>query len=191
MKKIIISAIVGAVILFAWGFLSWVALPVHFKSYLYTPAQDQLLQAFQDAGLEKGMYMVPSADNRTGGYSEYQKANMQMHKEREGMPFAQVIYYPQGMDHGPARMLSGFLLQLISAFCAALILAGASFKTTTFYSRWWLVMLVAVITSLQGPLMGLNWFGHPWHHVVGLVFDQFVSWALCGAWMAWYMGRSD
>ena len=44
MKKMIIGALVGGIILFAWQFLTWVLLDLHEAQQKYTPKQDSLIR---------------------------------------------------------------------------------------------------------------------------------------------------
>lgn len=190
MKQLIIGSLVGALILFFWGFLSWTLLPVHFKSYHYTPAQDSVMSLINSSNLESGAYLMPMADNRTGDYyGTYMPAMKKNHEAMKGKPFVSVFYSKEGIDSNPLRMLSGLLINLISVLCASIILFAANARSGGFFGRWWIVMLIAAIISLEGQMIGVNWLGVPWHFAIGLIFDHMVGWALCGAWLSWYYGR--
>ena len=54
MKKLFVGALVGGLILFIWQFLSWSLLNIHLPEMQYTPAQDEILSALSEAGLEEG-----------------------------------------------------------------------------------------------------------------------------------------
>ncbi|MFX5756497.1 hypothetical protein ABTE27_21360, partial [Acinetobacter baumannii] len=61
MKKTIVGALVGGIILFMWQFASWTALKLHLPAQGYTAKQDTILQALS-ANLEKeGGYLLPTA----------------------------------------------------------------------------------------------------------------------------------
>ena len=149
------------------------------------------MKALNDVNLESGAYIMPTTDNRNVKLfdSEYQKECMKMHEAYKGKPVATIFYVKEGVNETPATVIKGYLYQFISVFCVALILAASSQKVNTFFNRWWLVMLVAVVLSVQGPLMGLNWMGLPWHYVKDMIADHIFGWGLCGAWLAWYFGR--
>ncbi len=189
MKKIIIGSLAGSVILFVWGAISWMLLPIHLQSFHYTPAQDSILSAL--SGLESGAYMVPAADNRNAKAfdSKYQEECMKMHEVYKGKPMATIMYIKEGVQENAMTFVRGLLFNFISVMCVCIILAASSEKLRTFFERWWMVLLVSCVLVLQGPLMGYNWMGLPWHYVKGMVIDAFVSWGLCGAWLAWYFGK--
>src|SRR5678816_1381218 len=60
MKKWIIGSLVGALIVFAWQFLSWTMIGIHSGEEKYASAQDQVLSALSSSNLEDGMYMLPT-----------------------------------------------------------------------------------------------------------------------------------
>ena len=60
MKKTIIGAIVGGLIIFIWQTLSWTVLDAHRASQDYTPKQDTIM-AFLNGTLDKeGGYLLPN-----------------------------------------------------------------------------------------------------------------------------------
>ncbi len=62
MKKALLFALIGAVILFAWQFLSFAMPNFHKSSMEYTPLQDEILAAIDNSGLKEGMYMLKEPD---------------------------------------------------------------------------------------------------------------------------------
>src|SRR5689334_513826 len=94
MKKIVIAAIVGSIILFAWNAVSWMVMPTHTHSFRYTPAQDSILHVLKNSGLTTGAYMIPSVDN--GNLSpfdaEYQKKHEELMNAVIGHPMATLFY---------------------------------------------------------------------------------------------------
>jgi len=94
MKKILIASLVGGIILFAWHAVSWMVMPIHLDSFHYSPAQDSILNALENAGLTTGAYFMPTADNRnvTAFDSEYHKKTEELMKTRVGKPMATIFY---------------------------------------------------------------------------------------------------
>ncbi len=193
MKKILISAVVGALIIFVWDSISWMVLPVHHQTFMHTPGQDEILNVINENLNGSAAYMLPSADNRDVKLfdPEYEEADRKVMEENMGKPFAMIFYVKEGMSMEGSMFIIGYIIQFISVLCAAIILLAAGDKLTTFYMRWWIVMLIAVIISIQGHLMGWNWMGLPWHYVKGFIVDTLIGWGLCGAWLAYYFGRKN
>ncbi len=192
MKKILIGSLVGAVILFAWNAISWMVMPTHLHTFHHTPAQDSILNVLKNSGLSTGAYMLPSADNTNVSAfdSDYRKKCEEMMKSTVGKPAATIFYVSAVHDMGAAPMLKGFLYTLIAVFCACVLLSFAFQSNASFFMRWWMVMLIAIIYTMQGPMMGHNWMWEPWHYTKGFICDAFIGWGLTGLWLAKYLKKS-
>ena len=192
MKKIIIGSVVGAIIMFVWSSLSWVMLPIHMNTFKYTPAQDSILNTLQNSGLTTGAYWMPSIDhaNYSSFDEEYHKKGKEMMDARIGKPAATIFYREAmpGMEGG--QMVFGFLYTLIAMFCVSMLLSLVYQSDASFFMRWSMVMLFAIIYTMMGPMMGHNWMNEPWHYTVGFVWDAFIGWGLAGLWLARYLKRS-
>jgi hypothetical protein len=191
MKKLLLASLVGAIILFMWNAVSWMALPTHFNSFKYTPAQDSLLGNMKAAGLETGVYRLPMVDNRNVSSSDasYKKAQAELQAECAGKDVAMVFYTQSVSMDMTSSFVMGYMYLFISVFCVCLILAAASSKIKTFGSRLWMVMLFALLFALQGPMSDFNWMQFPWHYTMPMLVDIFAGWGLCGLWLSWYLGR--
>lgn len=191
MKKLIIGSLVGTIIIFIWGAVSWMILPIHLNSFMYSPNQDSIMQCLSTNLSEPGAYMMPMVDNRSVGSfdPQYHEDCEKMMGETIGKPAAYVIYTPAMEMMGGSMFAFGFLFDLIAVLCAVIILAAAGDKLTTFFQRWWMVMLIGVAIAMQGKLLDWNWMYFPWHFIKGSLIDIVVGWGLCGAWLAWYLGR--
>ena len=115
MKKLLIGSLVGAIIYFFWGFLSWAVLPIHLHTVSYTPAQDTLLKIMADNNLKDGAYSMPMADNRniTGFDSKYHEESERVMKESAGKPMATIFYLDEGYK---MNILRGFLFDFLALF---------------------------------------------------------------------------
>ena len=187
MKKLIISSTVGMLILFIWGFLAWAVFNLHQDAFKYTPGQEEVLKSITENMPESGTYMVPYVDVTAPDADEqFDK----LHEQSMGKPFATIFYIKKGMHEGPMMFVWGLLIQFVSVFIVALILAVTNEKLTGFFQRWWLVMLFPLVTILQSHLIGWNYLGHEWHYIKEFIIDLLLSWGLCGAWLAYYFGRN-
>ena len=189
MIKLIIATFVGAFILFLWGAISWMALPIHHQSLWYTPAQDTILEVINNNIDESGAYMLPTADNRNVKTfdPDYEREHQKLQEENQGKPFAMIFYVKEGMQMDARQFITGYVFNFISVLIAVIILLAAGDKLKSFYMRWWIVMLLAVIISIEGYLVNWNWMGYPWHYIKGSIVDNLIAWGLCGIWLAWYL----
>ena len=179
MKKFIVASLVGAVIMFVWSFLAWVVLPIHSTTYMYTPAQDAIMKVLAESNLETGTYGMPSAPTP--------EEMMEVHESNVGKPGAAVFYIKEMPGMGAAMHIWGFVFNFIMVFAACMLLANN--MTGSFFSRWWMVMMVAVIIIFGVHFMNWNWMGHTWNYTRDFVLDTAIGWGLTGLWLAWYLGR--
>src|ERR1041385_8850519 len=180
MKKIFIASLVGAVIMFAWSFLAWVVLPIHANTYHYTPAQDAIMKVLGESNLETGTYGMPSAATP--------EEAMKVHESNAGKPGAAIFYIKEVPGMGAGMHIWGFVFNFIMVFAACTLLINN--MTGSFFSRWWMVMMVAVVIIFGVYMMEWNWMGYSWNYVHDFMMDTALGWAINGLWLAWYLGRN-
>jgi len=179
-KHWIIGSIVGAIIVFAWQGLSWMAIGIHDKQMKYTPAQDEIMGVLNSKITEDGLYMLPSAPTK--------KEMKDMADGMEGKPWASIIYHKEHHMDIAMRMTRAFLVDLFLVISLIYVLTrgGAVPIARRVFSgaiAWGLAFFLA------GFYMGHIWFDLPWHMITGDLIDDLVSWALCGIWLGWWMNR--
>jgi len=188
MKKLLIGSLVGAVIYFFWGFLSWALLPIHLHTIHYTPAQDSLLQVMAASGMKDGAYGMPMADNRniSGFDTKYHEESERVMKENAGKPMATIYYLEDGYK---MNILRGLLFNFIAVFAACIILVPAFSTTNSFFQRWWFTLVIGLIVSTCGPLINYNWMGMPWNFTADMILDYLLTWGVTGLWLAWWFRK--
>ena len=182
MKRLLIGSIVAAILLFAWQALSWTALHVHDDAYLYTPAQDTLLNTLSSHLPADGQYLVPRAKPEASA-EEMEKMGAQM----KGKPWA-VITYQKAYDiEMGMSIFRGFLIALVCALVVCSVISKLAVKT--FGNIFGVVMSFAAISFLYVWYNQHNWFDVPWSVLKGELIDILVSWGLAGLWLAWWYSR--
>lgn len=185
MKRTLIATLVGALIIFVYQSLSWMALPVHTNSFKRTPAQDSILGTLSSQLTQDGMYYMPMPPEGAS-HEEAEK----MMKDCTGKPWA-LISYHRALDYDMAKnMIIGLLLNILAAWIVVYILTKAAGIFSTFSSRVWITFLIYVLVVAQSPLMEWNWLSSPMHYISGEIIDGLVGGLLLGIWLGWYMGRA-
>jgi hypothetical protein len=115
MKKMIIGALVGGIILFVWQFLTWTVLNLHAAQQQYTPKQDSILTYLGTQFSEDGAYMLPTF--APGTSSDEMEKQM---KASEGKPWAQIVYYTKMPGMNKMFMNMGRVL-LVNVFIVWLL----------------------------------------------------------------------
>ena len=182
MKNQLIGALVASIILFVWQFLSWSPiLNVHSSQMQYTPSQDTILQALNEAGLSEGQYFIPRAPE-TAPEAE---SNAYMN-ERVGKPWAMVSYHSSMSGDMSMNMIRGWVVDFIAAFLLCWLLlkmAKLDFKTS-------------ILSSLAVGLIGyftINYLDSIWFegNSIPYLIDAVVQWGLVGLWLGWWLpGRT-
>ena len=182
MKKTIIGAIVGGIILFIWQFLSWTMLNRHEAQQKYTPKQDSIIAYLNTQFSEDGGYMMP---NYAPGTSR-DEMEKQM-KAMEGKPWAQVVYHKSmpGMDKMFMNMARSLLVDVFVVWLLCWLLVkipSASFGTIFLGS-----IGTGIIVFLNAPYTLHIWYGS--FDLMAHFVDALVSWGVTGLWLGWWLSR--
>lgn len=179
-KQWIIGSIIGAIIVFVWQSLSWMALGIHDNQMKYTPAQTEILNVLSSSITEEGLYSMPSAAT--------QKEQQAMMKDMEGKPWASVIYHKTYKGDMTMRLIRGFLVNLFMAISLIYLLTrGGSIPIARRVFAGSVAFGLAIF--LGGQYMGHIWFDLPWHMITGDLIDNIASWSLCGIWLGWFLNK--
>lgn len=177
-KKLIIGALVGALIIFIWQFLSWAALDLHVSNMQHTPNQDKILSAME--GMTDGSYYIPRLS--TDASAADQEAFM---AKQTGKPWALVSYHKAFNVSMPMNMIRGFTVD----FVALLMLCWLLLKIDR------LDFKTALLASLAVGFIGyftIHYIEHIWFeaNTIPELIDTVAQWGLCGAWLGYYLPRS-
>jgi hypothetical protein len=179
MKKLLIAALVGGFILFAWQSLSWSMMDVHASEMSYTSQQDEILKTMADVGLPEGTYFLPTAP--PGSSFEVQTA---VQERAIGKPWARISYHDQfEMDMG-SRLFRGYTVNFLVVILLAWVLL--KFEDLDFSSALIASLCVGAIGYFTFPYLENIWFSEG---TMGYLIDTVVQWSLVGAWLGWYLPR--
>ena len=182
MKKTIIAALVGGIIIFIWQFLSWSLINLHQPTQQHTPKQEAIMNFLNSQQLEEGGYFMPGLpDNASTDEME------QLMKESEGKPWASIQYHKAMNTNMVMNMIRGLLVNIIAVFLLCWILvrmAAPSFGTILTAS-----LFTGFIVFLNAPYTNFIWYDgfDIWAHLA----DAVISWGACGLWLAWWLRRNS
>lgn len=184
MKKTIIGAIVGGIILFIWQFLTWGALNLHEAQQKYTPKQDSILAYLNTQFSEDGAYMMPTF--APGTSSDEMKKQM---KASEGKPWAQVVYHKSmpGMSKMFMNMGRGLVVNIVIMWllCWLLVKIPAPSFGTVFIGT----LGTGLIVFLHAPYTMHIWYGS--FDLMAHFVDALLSWGVAGIWLGWWLTRQQ
>ena len=180
MKKILIGAFVGALIIFIWQFLSFGMINFHRPAQNYTEKQDAIMSFLNSQGLKEGGYIVPSVPEGTS-MDEAQAAM----KTMEGKPWAIIQYHNSHEMSMTMNMVRGFLVNFVIMLMFIWIIrrmAGPSFGQILTAS-----LFVGLIVFFNAPYTGHIWYKT--FDVWAFFMDALISWGIAGIWLGWWMRR--
>lgn len=171
MKKTVLFALLGGIILFAWQFLSWAMPNFHQKAQEYTPLQDEILQSIEDSGLAEGMYFLGQPDPELSG-DAYKQATEKYY----GRPWAVLNYHAVNEDKMVMNMIRGFIMTiLISLIFIGLVRQQ---KDPTLMKRILLGLGVGLISFIFVPYTNYIWFQAP--DIWAYLLDGTAPWIILG-----------
>lgn len=184
--RLVIAALLGGLVVFAWGFVSHMVLPVGEMGHEMATSEDVVLAALQE-GLpaREGVYHVPGL--APDQYDDPDAAAAYSAKALAS-PNAVIIYQPtgrDGMDMAP-QLVKEWVTNTVSALLLAWVLSLGAFG---FGRRVAIATAMGVFAWLVVSVPYWNWYRFPLEFTVGSLIGHGVGWLLAGLVMAWWLGR--
>ena len=175
--KIFFGGILGGVLLFVWGFLSWVILPIHKSSTHPLPNEDAIITALQSTVQYKGVFIFPSMSQSPSGST----AQAQWEAKYQHGPIGMIFYDPQGKNpFMPLQILNGLIIAMISSFLVVWFLTRSTAYTGSYFSRVAFCGMFGIFLVVAANLLMWNWFNEPNDWTIGLIIDDVIGWVLAG-----------
>lgn len=184
--RLIIAAFLGGVVLFFWGFVSHMVLPVGEMGHGMANNEDVVIAALKE-GLpaREGVYHVPGL---APDQYEDEAASAAYATKAVANANAFIVYQPigrNGLDMGP-QLGKEFATNLVSALVAAWVLSLGAFG---FGKRVAIATVLGLFAWLVISVPYWNWYRFPLDFTLGAFIKAVVGWFLAGLPMAWWLGR--
>jgi hypothetical protein len=158
-KRLALAALAGGLVLFVWGALAWMVLPLH-DSIKPLPDENTMVSSMQRANAPRGVYF-------TGDPQQGVKPQML------------IVYTPQSVVLSGGQFARTLLFDVLAAFGVAWLLSRAAAKT--FAARVLFVAIAGgVIAAVIVDLANWNWFAYPGDYTLASMADKVIGWALTG-----------
>jgi len=180
MKKMLIAAAVGGVLLFVWGFVAHElisGLGTAGMSVLPPAAEQGVISTLKSELKEPGLYFFPGMDN----WPNPSKADQETYnaKSKAG-PTGMLIAQPvgQGMDEFPKMLVYEFIFDLVCGLAMAIVLMHVP-RSMGYLRR-------AGVGALLGAYGAIDIEGsqHTWYHFPSSYFGAQTTIAVAGAFIA-------
>ncbi len=179
MTRLLIAALLAAIVVTIWGAVSWTVLPWHLMVMETIPDGEAVTESLRERVPGSGLYHYPGAEEGAG-------PDAWVERYRRGPNINFLVFSATGSDpFSPWLLARGFALNFVAAFLAAALLAAAAPALARFGSRVLFVALLAGFAALQSRLVDWNWWGFPLDYSLVTAFDLVIGWTLAGLVLAW------
>jgi hypothetical protein len=175
MTKILLGGVVAGIVIFLWGFVAHMLLPLGEMGLKTVPKEDELTAAIKKEVREPGLYFVPGRDMSKSQSQEEMEAHMA--KVTKG-PYGFMVIYPDGRDVSFSKRLPIELgTNVVCALLAAIIVSQLR---PGFIVRVVSVALVGLLASIMTLVPYWNWYGFPTDFTLAQIVQHTVGWLLAG-----------
>ena len=185
-KKILLGALVGRVVVFVVGALLHTALGLGEVGVKALPQENAVLSAMRSSISAPGFYIFP-APNMTPGRTKQQVQSdtaAYAAKYQQG-PSGILVYSAGGTHLNYGKLLGGeFIIDVISAFFLACILAMGAGGVSSYWKRVFAVTLAGLFATVFLGLEYWNWYNFPTNYTCAYIVTGVLDWFFAGLAMA-------
>lgn len=188
--KLLLAALLAAVISFAWGFISWTVLGWHQNrmfSFRDEAAVAEVIKANATSG--HGIYMLPRGGEppNLASVEEKQKAAEAFDKAQKEGPFVFATIRPgKGEPSMTRSMILGFIRSLVAAVLAGVLLSQT---TLPYAGRVAFVAAAGAFAGIVADVPGWVWFETATPDLVVSLADHLIEWTLAGTVLGALVGK--
>lgn len=172
-KKMVIAAMLGSVVMFVWGGFSHMVLFVG-AGFKHLSDEDKLIESLKASKDEQGLYFFPGKDFK--GSTKEQDMIWET-KFRNGPAGLLVFRAVGGNPFSGAKLATQYISNLTSALIAAFIAASLC---AGFWHRVFIVTLMGMVACSAVSTIYWNWYGFPTPFFVAQVLDMLIGFFLSG-----------
>lgn len=186
--RILIAGIIGGLVMFMWGAVAHMALPIGEMGMKVPTEQTSAMSALGTSVQGTGVYMYPSMAAEDWSDETKMKAFADSAK---GQPYAFVVYQPGGNPVN-ASMTPALIKQWGSDTLGAILLAWVlALGAFGFGKRVTIAAVLGLFAWVAISVPYWNWYMFPTDFTIGTLLEQVIGWLLSGTAIAWWLGRGE
>jgi hypothetical protein len=179
--RILLTAILGALVMFIWTFIAHTFLPLGEAGVRTIPHEQVVIDALESAiGDQSAIYIFPSGGAGPDATREQkQEAMKRVPALYATQPSGMLVYHPAGRPFAFGRWLG---VEFVTEFIEALLVIWLLTQTRigTFGGRLGFVFVAGVLTAISTNISYWNWYGFPGDYTASYMFIQIVGFFLIG-----------
>ncbi|MCW3113682.1 MAG: hypothetical protein JWR18_2078 [Segetibacter sp.] len=181
MKKAIIGALVGAVLVFGWQAVSHMFMHHHDAAYKQVADQENAIQSLSTMFKEDGQYLVPRSNPNSS-----QEEMAKFDEGRHGKPFAIVTYHAADNSNMGMSAIRSFTTAFLSVLIFILLLGKNPGRFSTIFIK---SLGIAIFVFLYVYYNSNIWLQTPWEVIRPELIDLLAAWGLAGLWLGWWLNK--
>lgn len=176
------STIVGGLIAFVWGILSWLVLPWHSVAIERFENEASVANVIRDNAMKDGVYILPNMyeANIPGTSEEVRQELLVSNEIMQNGPhmFCAVRLNGKNPYSSGASYVRALIFQFVTAFLITWLLLKT--KNQSYMDRVWFVACVALIGGILYFLPAWNFMCFPLGFAIVGIIDFVIGWFLAG-----------
>lgn len=172
LRPLLIGGIVGGIVVFIWGAVSWMVLPWHDATLQKFSNEDVVAVTLDAYAPDPGVYVLAPGMDESGRLAE--------DGEIGRVVFAAIQPPMPSMN---AAMLKNLLAQILAALLVTWLVLKAALPS--FGQRVLLVLAFAAAASLVGIVPNWIWWGFSTGYTLVNIADLLIGWGLAGLVISW------
>lgn len=171
------AAVIGGLIVFLWGMISWMVFPWHEKCFKKFADESEVASVIKDNAKTDGVYVLPNTFAYQDGTSQKEMTRSMGMMEKG--PFMFAVVHPKGMGK---MTMKPFVLSLIISIIGAYIATWMFLQTKAlnFKKKVGFFAMFGLGVAVLGELPAWNWWGAPFGFVFIHMLDHVIGWTLAG-----------
>ena len=181
--KLVLAGVAGGVVMFLWGFVSHMLLPLGDAGISSLPYQADLLPPMSAKLTKPGLYMFPWPESSPGTpmpqTAEAMETANEMHKTS---PHGMLLYHP---PTGPFVMTGHLVIEfgtnVASSLVAAVLVCMTLGSLDSFAKRMLFVTAIGLSAGIAVNMPYWNWYEFPATFTLAEMVSHIIGFALVGA----------
>lgn len=171
--RVLIAGILGGIVLFNWGFVAHMVLPIGMMGIITAPNEPVLRNHLREHLPEPGVYMIPGMPAKPT--PEQTKKHDEDYKTG---PNGLLFVDPSGGDPSlPPHLIKEVVANILSALLAAALLACVNVK---YFARVVFVTALGGFAWLVAWVPYWNWYSFSLEFTIARAVELIVGWLLAG-----------
>ncbi len=181
MRQFLLGGLIGGILFFAWGAVSWLVVPFNSASLHSASNEEAILVMMKDSMRGKGMYALPAMPRKSGVAANDDLLQKQYAEKLKAGPTALVVFNPHGSEQMRLdQMVYGLVNSIMCALIGAWFLMRSTAYASTYIARVAYFGMLGVLVSFFVHLSNYNWFDYPADFTVAMVLDAVLGWVVAG-----------